>query len=228
MGRDYFCCPSNTTKCNFNPRAPCGARPSSICISSVTTNFNPRAPCGARRLNRTEQAHLTNISIHAPRVGRDSVLCTRFALWFYFNPRAPCGARLPCGCCVTISVKFQSTRPVWGATNFDSSMEARTAISIHAPRVGRDPMDLLIWYLLTISIHAPRVGRDVTITIQRTLRDHFNPRAPCGARPDNVCLSNCPRGISIHAPRVGRDDSVRAMSYDKPRFQSTRPVWGAT
>ena len=33
-------------------------------------------------------------------------------------------------------------------------------ISIHAPRVGRDGIDLYLGLLETISIHAPRVGRD--------------------------------------------------------------------
>ena len=34
--------------------------------------------------------------------------------------------------------------------------------------------------------------------------------------------------ISIHAPRVGRDRRQRGRSASGRRFQSTRPVWGAT
>ena len=34
--------------------------------------------------------------------------------------------------------------------------------------------------------------------------------------------------ISIHAPRVGRDKEGRAARIGAERFQSTRPVWGAT
>ena len=79
------------------------------------------------------------ISIHAPRVGRDSAVGQLRDRQQYFNPRAPCGARHAIG--------IQAARI--------------EAISIHAPRVGRDKK----WRNLTddeaeISIHAPRVGRD--------------------------------------------------------------------
>ena len=80
---------------NFNPRAPCGARPflgRAACRRAPISihvplaghddrsdrhrqglrDFNPRAPCGARR---SSILHLV------PSQG-------------YFNPRAPCGARL--------------------------------------------------------------------------------------------------------------------------------------
>ena len=56
------------------------------------------------------------ISIHAPRVGRDTSGCRR--TW---RPQ-----------------KFQSTRPVWGATQFLIHIGGFFEISIHAPRVGRD------------------------------------------------------------------------------------------
>ena len=81
-------------------------------------------------------------------------------------------------------MKFQSTRPVRGATSAKRLVPDYISISIHAPRAGRD--------------HAasPISGR----------ARHFNPRAPCGAR----LLHSIPRFgdfcISIHAPRAGRDD----------------------
>ena len=56
------------------------------------------------------------ISIHAPRVGRDSAVGQLRDRQQYFNPRAPCGARHAIG--------IQAARI--------------EAISIHAPRVGRD------------------------------------------------------------------------------------------
>ena len=34
--------------------------------------------------------------------------------------------------------EFQSTRPVWGATEAKDTLVAAINISIHAPRVGRD------------------------------------------------------------------------------------------
>ena len=49
-GRDRCYNKSKFGYCNFNPRAPCGARPVSQRAAAGAGNFNPRAPCGARLL----------------------------------------------------------------------------------------------------------------------------------------------------------------------------------
>ena len=81
---------------DFNPRAPCGARPKNPRENTKQNYFNPRAPCGARpagdaakrdRLpfqstrpmrgatgNLCLYCPLCHISIHAPHAGRD-LLC---------------------------------------------------------------------------------------------------------------------------------------------------------
>ena len=63
-----------------------------------------------------------------------------------------------------IDLKFQSTRPLRGATHNAADHRAVLVISIHAPLAGRD------------KITVPKVG---------TVR-YFNPRAPCGARPSSA------------------------------------------
>jgi len=57
-----------------------------------------------------------NVSIHAPRVGRDWCLRQLLKRYAGFNPRAPCGARRPKASPTCARNLFQSTRPVWGAT----------------------------------------------------------------------------------------------------------------
>ena len=57
---------------NFNPRAPCGARPRRGNCPCCKQYFNPRAPCGARLQPRLCVFCVWDISIHAPRVGRDT------------------------------------------------------------------------------------------------------------------------------------------------------------
>ena len=57
--------------------------------------FNPRAPCGARLVKIPLYSKYIKISIHAPRVGRDASFDLK----------------------ITTMFGFQSTRPVWGATN---------------------------------------------------------------------------------------------------------------
>ena len=59
-----------------------------------------------------------------------------------------------------------------------------------------------------------------------TTDPHFNPRAPCGARPESVAIRSPATRISIHAPRVGRDELAGVAKYNQSTFQSTRPVWG--
>jgi hypothetical protein len=79
---------------------------------------------------------------------------------------------------------FQSTRPVWGATGQVDGAPLSGVVSIHAPRVGRDRP------------HRAPQPRDPC----------FNPRAPCGARPQAQGRSPRRPVVSIHAPRVGRDE----------------------
>ena len=56
------------------------------------------------------------VSIHAPRAGRDYVSIAPSQKGCRFNPRAPCGARLMQMVNASEDDLFQSTRPVRGAT----------------------------------------------------------------------------------------------------------------
>ena len=157
------------------------------------------------------------------------------------RPLSPCADTL----------RFQSTRPMRGATFYIlPTMRARD-ISIHAPHAGRDAGDKYITGSNCISIHAPLAGCDVE-HIQHTVwfSPYFNPRAPCGARQGDHLGGTPLRAISIHAPRAGRDfqkaNNRVALPNFNPRapcgarlfrcckmflptrFQSTRPVRGAT
>ena len=158
--------------------------------------------CAGRDDLEREALHDDRISIRAPRAGCD-----------FFGFRI-----LP-------APLFQSTRPVWGATLARSvasvaphhfnprapcgarRLEKQRArrmgrISIHAPRVGRDTVFCPPPRLRPISIHAPRVGRDGCYVSKDGDSNHFNPRAPCGARPRGGADVIATSRISIHAPRV--------------------------
>ena len=147
------------------------------------------------------------ISIHAPRVGRDVQLSYRRNRIGKFQSTRPVwGATLWRPFYIT-SKEFQSTRPVWGATKSSESN----------------------YSLERISIHAPRVGRDITPLVRNGGCRNFNPRAPCGARPVWAAM---PRGIlrdfNPRAPCGARRRSSRREWQHRTTFQSTRPVWGAT
>jgi len=100
-----------------------------------------------------------------------------------FNPRAPRGARRRQARLSSGRSGFQSTRPARGATTCGLSDSARSRVSIHAPRAGRD-----------------------TRTYRESLTPtSFNPRAPRGARLAGYGPQGGPSPVSIHAPRAGRD-----------------------
>ena len=168
---------------DFNPRAPCGARPSAARRWPPWIYFNPRAPCGARPAGPQGPKGDTGISIHAPLAGRDFPALYSIRQCFYFNPRAPCGARLPWSNSFQRWLKFQSTRPLRGATSFPNLQSVSLLISIHAPLAGRD-LSLCSGITLRPLFQSTRPLRGATLTDGAviTLDLHFNPRAPCGAR----------------------------------------------
>ena len=85
----------------------------------------------------------TVISIHAPRVGSDLHDSSLLHQCIYFNPRSPCGERpLYLSVSVLSAAPFQSTLPVWGATEIVPHLVPDFIISIHAPRVGSDPEEM--------------------------------------------------------------------------------------
>ena len=93
---------------------------------------------GSDRVAMTYREYL-DISIHAPRVGSDRSPAAKTADCCYFNPRSPCGERLQLDEIHPVVLQeFQSTLPVWGATNRRIMQWDGTSISIHAPRVGSD------------------------------------------------------------------------------------------
>ena len=94
--------------------------------------------CAGRDDLEREALHDDRISIRAPRAGCDQAAATKKGFMS----------------------EFQSTRPVWGATDIKCARLMVLPISIHAPRVGRDHYCATAREYYAISIHAPRVGRD--------------------------------------------------------------------
>ena len=60
------------------------------------------------------------------------------------------------------------------------------------------------------------------------IRERFNPRAPCGARPARHQARLFMGGISTHAPLAGRDENTKNLMSNGCIFQPTRPLRGAT
>ena len=78
--------------------------------------FQSTLPVWGATADLAKLYNMSNISIHAPRVGSDVVLSTQSCLATNFNPRSPCGERQVWGVTLHTILLFQSTLPVWGAT----------------------------------------------------------------------------------------------------------------
>ena len=126
---------------------------------------------------------------------------------------------------------------------------ARSAISIHAPRVGRDAGWAIRCIHYSISIHAPRAGCDcdqtnftlftpISIhapragcdTMTRTMSpplSNFNPRTPCGVRRGRCYEIQQHQHFNPRTPCGVRRGALHSR-LNQLRFQSTHPVRGAT
>ena len=214
-------------QCYFNPRTPCGVRPQASLTASIFSNFNPRTPCGVRHSAPSGPLYRRCISIHAPRVGCDQYHHRGRERGPDFNPRTPCGVRRVERACTVTVLGFQSTHPVWGATNWPLITKEDHMISIHAPRVGCDGDNPFCLTACSISIHAPRVGCDCRYRGQRLRRRDFNPRTPCGVRPCGTGGDYDRKNFNPRTPCGVRRHQCATWSRGFP-FQSTHPVWGAT
>ena len=231
---------------NFNPRTPCGVRPRAT-ISAPSSpafqsthplrgatdeeqvpirtvqisihaplagcdlaadahrvcgrHFNPRTPCGVRLCSRRPVREIDDISIHAPLAGCDGRAHTRQRRCGHFNPRTPCGVRHKSWRWSTSRRSFQSTHPLRGATRITTFPATMTGISIHAPLAGCD----------------------TELLPARATRRYFNPRTPCGVRPNLAPNINARVIISIHAPLAGCDAENPRRASDPQNFNPRTP-----
>ena len=173
---------------HFNPRTPCGVRPPpyfAVVVPQAISIRAPHAGCDYRSSRATpcralfQSAHPMRGATYSPR------LCSPYLP--HFNPRTPCGVRQQpvagvalvmlisiraphAGCDVspiTMTAPpmiFQSAHPMRGATIHHGHMAQRRLISIRAPHAGCDES-----------------GNVITDN-----GANFNPRTPCGVRPERV------------------------------------------
>ena len=115
-GRDGNAFVLPVTQGDFNPRAPCGARPSVQLYLLSLARFQPTRPLRGATREAAEAVIAPAISTHAPLAGRD---------W---------GEAYD----VPYTKKFQPTRPLRGATKKTKDKIHSKNISTHAPLAGRD------------------------------------------------------------------------------------------
>ena len=123
------------------------------------------------------------VSIHAPRTGRDVYHSFVNPHLLSFNPRAPYRARLCWRLVICMKIEFQSTRPVQGATFPQQHPNFLIIVSIHAPRTGRDRTDPIhVSRECLFQSTRPVQGATRSYLMMQTIQPGFNPRAPYRAR----------------------------------------------
>ena len=162
----------------FNPRSPCGERPTRFSVGACWRRFQSTLPVWGATRGVYGIRIRADISIHAPRVGSDGRSFGSRSRRRDFNPRSPCGERLRWALNNRLFSQFQSTLPVWGATRGGDPGRPEPGISIHAPRVGSDHQLKQLLATQVISIHAPRVGSDESTDAETADRQQFQSTLP--------------------------------------------------
>ena len=144
-----------------------------------------------------------------------------------FNPRSPCGERRGPRQLLAVTMGFQSTLPLRGATALERQPFSGYTISIHAPLAGSDYQ--AVWSLdgYVISIHAPLAGSDRCLGPQTPGSRYFNPRSPCGERRHQNDRDGRNGDFNPRSP-CGERPGFSCIASAPSRFQSTLPLRGAT
>ena len=189
-------------------------------------HFNPRAPCGARP-SVSEWESSQRISIHVPLAGHDNISVPTGGTVEDFNPRAPCGARPHFLHSPRIFVRFQSTCPLRGTTMVGDEMRRAREFQSTCPLRGTTepslPAERVDLFQSTCPLRGttvepdPRSGERIifqsTCPLRGTTREYMQ------AHRDDQFQSTCPlRGTTPNANHV----------WGRYLFQSTCPLRGTT
>ena len=69
----------------------------------------------------------------------------------------------------------------------------------------------------------PHAGHDILLRDRAPVLDHFNSRAPCGARPVVYIIVFAITGISTHVPHAGHDCGLCGQVLPQMDFNSRAP-----
>ena len=259
----------------FQPTRPLrGATRKSTAFPQRRLNFNPRAPCGARPVGTGGNVFDKLISTHAPLAGRDIGDKLSIFKVIRFQPTRPLRGATNQPEYKSENQEISTHAPLAGRDYMSGNLADALSISTHAPLAGRDrrrwytiPKSVkfqptrplrgatrlclsLINALVNFNPRAPCGARQFMARFTFPVLLNFNPRAPCGARlcypryrghrspfqPTRPLRGATPSRfniirrfwISTHAPLAGRDSERVALACATEIFQPTRPLRGAT
>ena len=203
---DRFIRDVRTTGGSFNPRTPCGVRPSDTGAGSRNFQFQSTHSLRSATNKEVNGRSTLVVSIHALLAECDYIGEEFRHHHHGFNPRTPCGVRLIC-CEFMRWVRWVSIHALLAECDKSLRENSRLRKSFN-PRTpcgvrpsgsgGRHAAD---W----VSIHALLAECDGTVVSCTPRKAGFNPRTPCGVRQQS-----------------------RNRKCRKKRFQSTHSLRSAT
>ena len=167
---------------SFNPRTPCGVRPSWAFFCCHCGMFqSTHSLRSATDYLRASVPEIT-VSIHALLAECDSLLNHPGFPVPCFNPRTPCGVRLHFFQAGGMFGLFQSTHSLRSATRVPIPFHQGVYVSIHALLAECDLLSRSIAFMRSVSIHALLAECDHCPACRGHDDAGFNPRTPCGVR----------------------------------------------
>ena len=207
-----------------------GRDPSAVrSASPPATAFQSTLPAWGETVVVAHNDHQAGFQSTLPAWGEtENGLCGRHDPR-HFNPLSPHGERPKLFHGDLFCFTFQSTLPAWGETAVVPGTQNTTiTISIHSPRMGRDPAACEDQHQQGISIHSPRMGRDVRHRVGVERKRDFNPLSPHGERRGGR-IWEILRVIQFQSTLPAWGETRRRRQKPRPsRFQSTLPAWGET
>ena len=166
------------------------------------------APLAGSDVPRVELFRDLRVSTHAPLAGSDMPITSAAQPSpFCFNPRSPCGER-----------RARRER-----------RHLRGPVSTHAPLAGSDERgSLRLMRLVQFQPTLPLRGATRASRHRSPHPQCFNPRSPCGERPDELQRCGLVGQVSTHAPLAGSDMKLGDTPSLFLAFQPTLPLRGAT
>ena len=169
---------------SFNPRTPCGVRPSLSYHSKLCTTFQSTHSLRSATSCTPSGFPFNSVSIHALLAECDQGRGWKRLQCVRFNPRTPCGVRpgrltpdyrrahcfnprTPCGVRHNLTLYFKNCK----------SFNPRTPCGVRLYRQVRNRAVFLV------SIHALLAECDYELQEVAFAQNGFNPRTPCGVRP---------------------------------------------
>ena len=173
----------------FNPRAPCGARPTRHPLIFNLITFQPTRPLRG--------ATYINLPIDKGQL---------------FQPTRPLRGATGLTGLRYGSLVFQPTRPLRGATKHELERRLSNNISTHAPLAGRDVDDATVAGVNSDFNPRAPCGARLSMSLKGDCRIIFQPTRPLRGATSMTLPLLVLILISTHAPLAGRDSLVYLLT----------------